>query len=993
MSSSTQANSHKSLFERFSGVIKHMDLFGQEIKMNYRKTPVYTTCFGGVMTILTFTLLLIFFSKNIQDFIQKSTFLNFLIRQHHILNIEANNLFFKSQKEDVKVVSETIYLKDPPLLELDFKQYMFALQIQQENFLKRPYFLVQVEQKKYYRKEGQLDKSYSHLVKMEPCRLDHWQQLNDGYNWESTFVRLGLDQWLCPEKNQKILLEGNYASSEFQFMKVSILKCENTLLKQLYHWDISCASESEYNDFLKMKKGTAILQIYQSNNIINPQQEPPNQPYLSDDLFFYIHPNRFLSSANIYLQEAEITTDQSIWPNQDYQNQIFSYYQQGDYREAFEASNPSRFGSYFFRRGHIMEKHNRSYQKLDSLLSYIGGFLQKEDKQTIQEKQEQLKSLLKQNEKDLNNENNFDQNNLKKLKVLDKNSELKQSKMKSSLKKYELNAEDIRLLIKQRQKSQCNKDIQIKQTKKKGISVLRSKTFSLQKEEKSIEMEKYNKPQSMFFKDNSSILGDKNDLNIQIINNKSNSFDVIDLKGLGEANQQNQNMKNSLFNKNGKSQKKEYKHQQTNNQRQNENLNLLASYNSIGLIDDNNPLRSQRQKNNIIILDEQNQQVSLKTIQDLKIEDNLEIITPNNKLQDNLNNIKIQEGNQDFQHDQMKSSLKENQNQEKDSKLKDNIFEGFSFNNKKSFLISQFESIISQNKRLIIGIKFFLNKIFCGYIFKSKDNKLINKAHKLIQSDLDVYVIIQKLQEIDKIKQIIFDKSQQIMFGFFPKIDITVDDDNQNQINYQREHLYQEFKKKIRASSYINDQSKEKSQKPENVTQNKNNSVKIQGAIMKRDNFKSLEAYKKLYEAYCYISKQNQSLHKHEMNQKLIKMLGSEVADIFQTSKLLTTEQEIQSEINYNKFKLKDQPTLKRQCISGETFKDVIIFDDDQNQIQSESDIQKGQLQFYLDKLNQRSKLEKWSQVSCVDVPQEQAGIVQVKVNNNTFLKHNEKVM
>ncbi|EAS04313.2 transmembrane protein, putative (macronuclear) [Tetrahymena thermophila SB210] len=986
MSTNTFKNSNKSLFERFNAVIKHMDLFGQEVKMNYRKTPVYTTCFGGVMTIITFTLILIFFSKNVQDFIQK---------------------------KNIQVLSETTYLKDPPLLELNFTSYMFAVQIQQENFLNKPYFLVQVEQKKYQRKDGNLDKSYAQTIQMEPCRLDHWKQLNDGFNWEFAFNKLGLDQWLCPKKDQKITLEGNYASSLFQFMKISILKCENKVLQQLYKWDISCASEQEFSDFLKKKKGTAVLQIYQSNNIINPQQEPPNQPYLSDDLFFYIHPNRFLSSANIYLQEANILTDQSIWPNQNYQNQVFPYFEQNDYREAFEAVNPTRFGSYFLRRGHIIEKHNRQYQKIDSLLSYIGGFLQfvifvmtfivgyfnywifvvdianrlynfkkKEDKQTIQQRQEQLNSLLKQNENNQNIGNNLHQQNNKGLKVQDKQNELKLGKMKSSLKKYELSAEDIRLLIKERQKSQCKNDTNIKlnskKTKKK-VTYFKSKTLALQNEEQIIELEKQNKSQFDFKKDNSSELGQKNFLNNQIINNKSTSFDVIDLKGLSEVNQQNLNIKTPQFNKNRKIQKKEYKYQQSIIQQQNENFNLLASYNSIALNEDNNLASSQRQKNNIIILDEiqQNQQGSLKSIQNFKIEDNQDILTPNNKLQEPL-----------------KSSLKENQTLEKNSNqyFKDGIFEGLNISNKKSFLINQFEQIISKNKRLIIGIKFFLNKIFCGCLFKSIDNKLINKAHKLIQSDLDVYMIIQKLQEIDKIKQIIFDKQQQIMFGFFPKIDITVDDDNENEINYQREYLYQEFKKSSRSTLQTNNQSKETSQKSAHLTQNQKNSVKIQGAIMKRDNFKNLEAYKKLYEAYCYISKQNSSLHKHEINQKLINMLGSEMADIFQTSKLLTNEEDIQSEMEFDELKEKGYPTLKRKCLSGETFKDVIIFDNYQEQFFSENDIQKGQLQFYLDKLNQKSKLDKQSQFSCIDVPQEQAGIFQVKVNHNNFLKDNAKI-
>lgn len=40
----------------------------------------------------------------------------------------------------------------------------------------------------------------------------------------------------------------------------------------------------------------------------------------------------------------------------------------------------------------------------------------------------------------------------------------------------------------------------------------------------------------------------------------------------------------------------------------------------------------------------------------------------------------------------------------------------------------------------------------------------------MIINDLDIFLVIDKLKEIDKLKKVLFSKDQQILFNFFPKI-------------------------------------------------------------------------------------------------------------------------------------------------------------------------------------------------------------------------------
>jgi hypothetical protein len=63
-------------------------------------------------------------------------------------------------------------------------------------------------------------------------------------------------------------------------------------------------------------------------------------------------------------------------------------------------------------------------------------------------------------------------------------------------------------------------------------------------------------------------------------------------------------------------------------------------------------------------------------------------------------------------------------------------------------------------------------KFFCY-----KDNpraELISKAVKMIQHDTDIIRLLDKIQEIDKIKQLLLDDTQIKVFNFSPKPLVTL---------------------------------------------------------------------------------------------------------------------------------------------------------------------------------------------------------------------------
>ncbi len=55
---------------------------------------------------------------------------------------------------------------------------------------------------------------------------------------------------------------------------------------------------------------------------------------------------------------------------------------------------------------------------------------------------------------------------------------------------------------------------------------------------------------------------------------------------------------------------------------------------------------------------------------------------------------------------------------------------------------------------------------------------MLKKAKKIISKDIDIYLLLNKLQEVEKLKQVLFNKNQLILFHFFPKPFIKLEDVN-----------------------------------------------------------------------------------------------------------------------------------------------------------------------------------------------------------------------
>ncbi|KRX05106.1 hypothetical protein PPERSA_06740 [Pseudocohnilembus persalinus] len=295
------------------------------------------------------------------------------------------NLFeyedFDDYIEDVTVASETSYNSDPSKILIDPKEMIFALQISQDNFVKRPYLNVTLQDRFYYREENGEQVKVKTNVDLVKCTKDHFSQLNDGggdIDWLETYEFLGLDDYLCLPLDYILHMGGMFTSEEFYFQKITVQECVNSTdtTDPNAEFTSACATAQEIADFIAYSDVT--FTIYFPNLLVNPDN--PNEPiqhFLFDEVFFELQPNQMYKTANIMFKQLTLETDQSLFPWSDNQSEEMVIFEPGDFREFTQlAKGDGVAGEFYFRRSGYDLKYTRSYRKLDDIVAYLGGFIE-----------------------------------------------------------------------------------------------------------------------------------------------------------------------------------------------------------------------------------------------------------------------------------------------------------------------------------------------------------------------------------------------------------------------------------------------------------------------------------------------------------------------------------------------------------------------------------------------------------------------------------------
>ncbi|KAL4454246.1 hypothetical protein ABPG74_012203 [Tetrahymena malaccensis] len=859
--------------------VKQIDLFCKPITLNINGSTVYKTFLGGISTVLVSILLIVFFYNTINEFANKQNMTN---------------------------TSSTYFNDDPPFIYLNSKNMMFAVSIQQSNFIQNPYYDIKIT---YYNNsrdsQGNVHPNYKQFP-LEPCTLDHWMQLPKDYDWETKYIQMNFTNWLCPKIDYEMVLGGVYTSNVFSYYKITIVDCvDNPAINK------KCRSSDEITKFLKDNDGAVRFQLYQSNNIVNPDQQNPVKSYLSDVTQFLFSPKQLYVTCNLFYSQTTLNINENIWVGSNIKTTLIPYFAQDETVTQYIPAETSAYASFFLRKSMFQNTVNRQYQQVDALISYIGGFAQAVVILGsfvigfFNEREFQIELANKLYDFEIKNKHEAQQNN--------RNQLYQQNLRASSRKGTQIEGKQIREYIKN------------SATRKRRNAVI------LNEDDPIIDQLKHIHP------DESTPSEQETPLDLQNQNQLKSEIDQgnNDKEPKQEnkvENQENQNAPSLIIFDNNALKKQKLKiiveedsfqeqfSDQLNfktdfsaqNQKQIQSMQFYTNtaINSQAPTNDNDNFQFSSKK---IIFDQPgSNKLSHNQIELVEIDHKQSFKSKNTSRYDNSNRIdqvgciqnqlekekaiktisnfirkkkQNQEQNNNFSKSQSLKAQDSNI-QEKENK-DENIGGKFNFKSRRSFLVNQFQELISRQNKIQIDIKYYLNKLLCGKYFKSEENQLIDRAQQEINKDLDVFYMIERIKEVEKLKKVLFDKEQQILFNFCPKPTIKLQDDNTLMTRTQLQN-------KVQSSTQLNKQQSMPKRKRSFFSSGKllQNTIQAVNQLkkgLKKNEFIEMNMYKYLFEAYDTIMQLDPKLLKRK-NKSLINQLGEEMRDIFKTSKLINFE-------------------------------------------------------------------------------------------------------
>ncbi|CAD8066747.1 unnamed protein product [Paramecium primaurelia] len=724
-------------FKLLIKVLKSIDLFGQNILLNLNGEDEYKTAFGGFFTLMILGIVVLFFQSNIRDFINK-----------------------------VNIQSETteVFEDEPDSIQLNESNFMFAVAIEQVNFNTNPFFNITLRQRQYERLEnGTLIKRDQH-IDLIPCTLDRFQNIFTPYalNFTQQYREIGLDTWLCPQFNYSVSLKGRYTNKYFDFLKIAVNECSNqTQSNSFFTWKPVCASQELLDEWLLDQRSFRV-KLYITNKVINPEKgDEYIQSFLDDELFFSFVPNIIGKETDVFFTKYILHTDNNLLPTSEESeaSEIFAK-QEGDYRDQGIYA-AEQFAAIYLRRSPYTNYISRSYQKLDKLLSILGGFANIVFVVLgffvgIYNKQQYLIELA-------NEVYDFHFGNENKAKF---------------------------------ERQQLVKEITYVKSQSKIISQRCSPVSSINPANQSINQNPIQSIRPVISHQVDCTLVIHNDkVDSEQKQHKSNKSSVINLQPVGDNEIEWESIDKSML---------------SCNLTQNNNHTDIAMFGSTA------KFHQERQSKTQI----------------------------------------------DQEQKSMKQSIKQMHKQ---------IVNKIGIHNRKEYLTKQIQMMLDRSRPIVFTFKFVLHQLFCGKLFQDKNCILLDKAIKKINQDLDICVLIDKVNEINLIKELLLERDQQILFNFAPKEVITIEDQFYKHHLPGRRDSKRAFTKRLGVQ--FSDVAKMMFDKK-----------------FKKGQFVNpgLQIYYKLYQAYERVILSEEK--NNRFNKILIEKLGQEVKEVFDISNYIQVD-------------------------------------------------------------------------------------------------------
>ncbi|EAR87794.2 transmembrane protein, putative (macronuclear) [Tetrahymena thermophila SB210] len=842
-------------------IIQQFDIFGASVNLSYKKDNQFRTPFGGSVTAICFFFIIILCYSNISDLLAKT---------------------------QVQYSVSTQYNTQPSTLTLGKDTQMIAISYDQSNFVSRPMVNITLVQSSVHRfPDGTVNVTKTPLY-LEPCTIDHFINLPSyNFNWTLAFQQQNISDYLCLQKNRTYKIGGVFVNQDFNYIKFSVTPCINsTTANPLNPWNPQCESSSKIKSSINQQSRMRFLI---SNNILNPEKTTESITSFIDSQIYNIQMGSMYTTANIYINEQTLQTDESIFPISSVHTERLLQFKQSEVQQQNAIGNFSVFGDFYILRSNYSTFSNKSYLKLNQVISYIGGFCQVfflisaflVNRYNTYVFYNELANRLYDFELEPQNQNqkNYHPN---------KRSE----KLKSILE---------------------NLDQKIDYQKNATNPLIQNNDYSLSKAN-------HKAPQNF-------------SQQINIIDKDSNQKRDFQEKSFIQnhsilANQEDytKHLNHSVIHLN----------LQHLNENQAQDIKIIQN-NNMGIIDKKNQINQFEKKSDSPIYFKQ-----------LYLKDNPNAQTLNQQLEKQIQKEEFVLGlkQAQFQNTLTKLNLDEQEHKHYNgskrmsmslSPIKLEKYASFQKLKMSSeqYLDRELNLVINRDRSLWMDFKYFLNQLSCGRLFKSPQIKLLNKAFNQISQDLDIFTILNNFKELDKLKKVLLNEDQQALFNFFPKPVIKMVDDTAILSLKQVKQEEQEQKNKI-------DQLNKNKKKLK--IQIKNFSVIAKAIIkFKKGKKTKISCYQKLFNHYQKLVEQpNQNNFQLSLNKKLIDCLGQEMNSIFEVANKIKNK-------NIFQENLQQQNQRKYQHVNSAQINSSQIFNlDEINQIrQNQGELHYNQQNFY----------------------------------------------
>ncbi|EAS00815.2 transmembrane protein, putative (macronuclear) [Tetrahymena thermophila SB210] len=807
-------------FQKSGKLIKQFDLFGTPISLNLDKKTHYQSYLGAIISILSLLLITTLCWNIFIDYLNQA------------------NLLINTQNE---------YNPNPSMLELNQDNFFFAVNIQQNDnlsFASVPYFAIQVEQGHVQNTSQSKNQQFS-VITMQKCQQQDLKNLDQDVI--NTINSIGIQNLICPSTNFKITLQGQQTSQIFEFLKISVIQCDENNKA----WDFDrCATSAELSQFQANNQQFKVT-IYHTNYSINLNKMGTfYYKYLSEELSFSFVPQKVFKQNDVFFKPVHIQSDDNSLINQSYDNIDLIIQDYQDVKENFILDSTNKeYQISYIRRSPETISMKRQYQKFSNVMIQFGGL---------------IKFVITVAGFFVTKYNSF------------------QFTIEIANKLYNFNFSSNLKNVKSQQELMDNKKTQqsIIQNPKEHFKI-KKQSIQMVALKQDLIYEKESKQASQIIENERSIF---KAISQKQPNQKSESPKITprSLKNIQDiednAQQQSNDQKQSKLQVNGNGDK--IGDEQVQKQQININLNFEAK----SKIVKEDPLiqriaqKFQHQRKDSVkqlqLFQENIQNQYYTNIKKKKqsVFNNCNAVNnQQNELQEiGESPIVNKNGNENiFKH---QDSIMNKPTFIQSSNIIQNLvyFKEIGFKNKKDFLVEQFRIIINRSKKITAKIWYFLRLITCGKCFNTEENFLIEKAREYAQKDLDIYIILDKLQEIEKIKKILLDENQLILFNFSQKPLIQKNDDFLQTLSLRNLQI------KHRKSETLSNRNK--------MNSINNTASQQESLFCKKLQYDNIEAYEKLHKAYENIRPYHLQ---DKVSRQLVKELGTELREIFELSKII----------------------------------------------------------------------------------------------------------